>query len=160
MQFDALTVGAFSDWRLPFIVDTGTPGCNFSYVGGTDCGYQVQTKTGDTVFSELAHMFYLTLGNTPYYDADGVDPQNGWGLTNTGPFRDLVSANKIYWTSNEYPYDDTHQDDAWVFRISDGFQGSNVKGDRARRDAIEPFGINELAHGQPVECSQLGRVLG
>ncbi len=51
-----------SDWRLPFIVDTGTPGCDFGY-SGTDCGYNVQTKTGATVHNEMAHLYYVTLGN-------------------------------------------------------------------------------------------------
>lgn len=34
-------------WRLPKVLDTGTEGCDFSFAGGTDCGMNVQTKTGD-----------------------------------------------------------------------------------------------------------------
>jgi hypothetical protein len=51
-----LVVGGFGGWRLPFVVDTGMPGCDFSNFGGTDCGYNVQTKSGATVHSELAHL--------------------------------------------------------------------------------------------------------
>lgn len=35
-------------WRLPFVVDTNSPGCN-STNSGTDCGYNVQTMSGSTV---------------------------------------------------------------------------------------------------------------
>ena len=62
-----LVVGAYSDWRLPTMIDTGAPGCDFSLAGGTDCGYNMQTKTGTTVFSEMAHLYYVTLGNKAYY---------------------------------------------------------------------------------------------
>jgi hypothetical protein len=57
-----LVVGAYSDWRLPTIVDTGAPGCNESSAGGTDCGYNEQTRTGATVCSEMAHLHHAALG--------------------------------------------------------------------------------------------------
>jgi hypothetical protein len=56
-------------WRLPTVTDTGTPGCDFAYTG-TDCGYNVDTATG-----EMAHMFYTTLGDKAYYDTSGVGPK-------------------------------------------------------------------------------------
>ena len=40
-------------WRLPTVTDAGSPGCNVAY-GGTDCGFNVVTSTG-----EMAHMYYL-----------------------------------------------------------------------------------------------------
>ncbi len=61
-----LEYGGFDDWRLPTMVDTGEAGCNFSYAGGTDCGYYVQTKSGNTVYSEMAHLFYVTLDTDAY----------------------------------------------------------------------------------------------
>jgi hypothetical protein len=42
----------FNDWRPFSITDTGTPGCDAAFVG-TDCGYNVDTATG-----ELAHLWY------------------------------------------------------------------------------------------------------
>jgi hypothetical protein len=40
-----LVVGGFSGWRLPLLVDTGALGCSaFDNSGGTDCGFNVQTK--------------------------------------------------------------------------------------------------------------------
>ncbi len=57
--------GTFDDWRLPTVTDTGTPGCNFAYTG-TDCGYNVDTSTG-----EMASLFYDTLGGLASYDTSG-----------------------------------------------------------------------------------------
>ena len=64
---DTLSFGGLNDWRLPTMIDTPTAGCNFSY-GGTDCGYNVLTKDGTTVYSEMAHLLYVTLGNKPQYN--------------------------------------------------------------------------------------------
>jgi len=91
-------------WRLPTVTDTGTPGCDLFYTG-TDCGYNVNTATG-----EMAHMFYTTLGDKAYYDTSGVGPQEGWGLTNTGPFSNVQSY--YYWSATEYAPDTTI---AWGF---------------------------------------------
>lgn len=63
--------GRYSGWRLPTIIDTGAPGCDYSNAGNTDCDYNVQFKSGDptkyqagqTVYSEMAHLWYVTLGN-------------------------------------------------------------------------------------------------
>jgi hypothetical protein len=60
-----------SGWRLPTVNDTGTPGCDFAY-SGTDCGWNVQTSAGNTVNSEMAHLYYVTLGNLALNDANGL----------------------------------------------------------------------------------------
>lgn len=80
-------------WRLPTVTDTGAPGCDYAY-SGTDCGYNVDTAT-----SEMASMFYDTLGNLAYYDTSGGG-QPGWGLSNTGPFSNVQSY--IYWSATEH----------------------------------------------------------
>lgn len=52
-----LDVHGVTGWRLPSMVDLGSPGCA---QGEADCG-----STGlDLSRSELAHMYYTTLGNT------------------------------------------------------------------------------------------------
>lgn len=109
----------YSGWRLPTMVDTGTPGCNFSYTG-TDCGYNVQTgSASSTVYSEMASMFYDTLGNLAYADADGNYPQAGYGVSNTGPFSNLQSH--FYWTGLGYAPDPSK---VWSFYFtSDGNAG-------------------------------------
>jgi len=93
-----LNVGGVTGWRLPGLVDTGTPGCNGAYVG-TDCGFNV-----DTAGSEMAHMFHDVLGNASQYDTEGqlrsgtsgVD----FGLVNAGPFDNL--QNDAYWLGTPY----------------------------------------------------------
>src|SRR5215472_4613087 len=93
----ALNVGGITGWRLPAITDTGNAGCDFSAAGGTDCGYNV-----DTGSSELARMWYVTFGNlafcpagNPNCDLQGAG-QPGWGLINSGPFRNVQSEG--YWS--------------------------------------------------------------
>ena len=114
---DGLTLGGYTEWRLPTITDTGTSGCNWSITGGTDCGYNVDTAT-----SEMAHMFYSTLGNLAYYDTSGSGPQTGWGLSNTGPFSNVQS--NYYWSATEYAPDTNY---AWDFYTYSGLQPYNVK---------------------------------
>jgi hypothetical protein len=116
------TVGTtvYDDWRLPRVMDTGTPGCNIGNVG-TDCGYNVQTAAGGVVFSEYALMWYTRLGNIPYWSTTGgTNP--GWGLSNTGPFANMRST--YYWSGTEYAPDTT---DAWIFYTGTGQQFQNDK---------------------------------
>jgi hypothetical protein len=69
------SMGALSNWRLPTMTDTGTLGCNFSY-GGTDCGYHP-----DTASSEMASLFFDTLGNKALYTASNVkQTDGGWPI--------------------------------------------------------------------------------
>lgn len=116
-------------WRLPTMIDTFTPpvsgpdGCNMSFAGGTDCGFNVQTKSGDTVFSEMAHLYYVTLGNKAYCPPGNLTcspaPQQGWGLTNTGNFQNMQPSD--YWLGLELVTEATR---AWHFGLQQGFQDS------------------------------------
>jgi hypothetical protein len=121
----ALTTGGFTDWRLPTIIDSGTAGCNFSYSGGTDCGYNVQTQVGGA-FSEWADLYYTTLGNKAYCppgdDTCAGGPQSGWGLTNTAYFQNMQSG--AYWSGTEYVSPGSGS--AWRFGTTGGFQGYNA----------------------------------
>ena len=108
-----------SGWRLPTVRDIGNDGCNFGY-SGTDCGYNVDATVvaEPGVDSEMAHLFYVTLGNKAFCDTSGNCPQAGWGLTNTGPFENLQAD--IYWSGTVYaPLPDR---DAWDFDTHDGSQ--------------------------------------
>jgi hypothetical protein len=109
---DNLVVGAYSDWRLPTMVDTGTPGCSFAF-SGTDCGYNVSPST-----SELAHLYHVTLGNKSDFDTSG-GAQSGSGLSNTGPFSNVQSS--YYWSGVEYA---PSASDAWGFATFAGYQDS------------------------------------
>jgi hypothetical protein len=117
-----LVYGGYSDWRLPTIVDTGvTPGCNFAF-SGTDCGYNVQTTAGTTVYSEMASLFYDTLENKGNCSTTGTCAQPGWGLVNTGPFHNLQSY--AYWSATEYAPQTDH---AWYFNFGFGSQAEFPK---------------------------------
>lgn len=106
----------YNDWRLPTMLDTGAAGCNFAYTG-TDCGYNVQTGSAATsVYSEMASLWYDTLGNLASFDTSGNPNPPGWGLTNTGPFSNVQS--NYYWSGLEY----ASGPNAWVFRTYNGNQ--------------------------------------
>lgn len=113
-------------WRLPIITDTGTAGCDFSF-GGTDCGYNV-----DTASSEMASMYYDTLGNLSDYDTSGKY-QPGWGLTNTGPFTNLGSS--VYWSVTEHAL---YPGIAWYFTLYSGYQDHAGSTNNFRAWAVRP----------------------
>lgn len=122
-----LDVYGVKGWRLPTMIDIGKPGCNFSLSGGKDCGYNVLTKSGDLtkyekgqkVYSEMAHLFYVTLGNKAYYAPGTGDwPQPGWGLSNTGSFQNMQSS--AYWAGLEYAR--APDSAAWIFWTYSGSQ--------------------------------------
>lgn len=121
----------YSDWRLPTMIDTGTPGCNGAY-SGTDCGYNVQTVDGGTVYSEMAHMYYNNLGlkghdsPTGAYQPDfgifgnstynGIN-QNSYGQNDVGLIDNLQAY--VYWSGLEYAPNTNY---AWRFFMGDGSQ--------------------------------------
>ena len=108
----------FNDWRLPTMMDTGTLGCTDYSLPGTDCGYNVQTgSTATTVYSEMASLWYDTLGNLGYVDTSGNSNQTGWGLNNVGPFSNVQSD--YYWSGLEYA---PNVGSAWSFNANYGLQ--------------------------------------
>ncbi len=110
----------YNDWRLPTMIDNGNDGCNHSFSGGTDCGSNVLRGPGSTPpvgnQSEMASLFYDTLGNLAYYDTAGNPNQPGYGLqnvTNNGNtfYNFLPDA---YWSGLEYAPIATN---AWSFFV-------------------------------------------
>lgn len=122
----------YNQWRLPDVVDVGNDGCNNSN-NGTDCGYNVLTTDGTTVYSELASMWYDTLGNIPYVDTSGNANQPGWGPSNQGPFDPSIRADSIYsyWTGLGTHIEPGYIGTAWIFNTLFGYQsktGERVDG--------------------------------
>ena len=119
---DSLVYGGFDDWRLASVTDVGNDGCNWSFVGGTDCGFNV-----DPASSELAYMWYSILGHTAFSgltftSADGVDIlnlQSGW-----------------YWSGTEYAPDTSS---AWTFSTDTGQQGSWPKTFAQNPEYVESY---------------------
>jgi len=120
----ALSVGQHSDWRLPTLVDTGSPGCTWS-LGGTDCGYSPQTidVSSGLVYNEMAHLWFVTLGNlSPYYSGTGT-AQAGWGLTNTADFLNLIdTVERRYWQDITVAVPWGVPTQAWLFDVHNGYQ--------------------------------------
>lgn len=112
-----LKVGGVDGWRLPSVINdpaavtlSGRSCAGPISYSGSLCGFN-----SDTSQSELAHLFYVTLGNQAIFDSTGVF-QSAGGLTNTGPFSDLRSS--WYWTGTH----DSPGDFVWMFAMNSGAQ--------------------------------------
>jgi hypothetical protein len=158
-QSDALAWAAglneygITGWRLPAVIDTGAPGCDFSF-SGTDCGYNVQTKSGDTVYSEMAYLWYVELGNKALADTSGNFNQPGWGLTNTANFQNMVAS--WYWLDVPPPPSAFGPFSPDFFSIGDGSQQFDFHpGDRIFAVAVHDGYIPE-----PDSLALLGLGLG
>lgn len=111
-----LNLGGVVGWRLPLVNPGGDGSCQFAS-SGTDCGYNVNTAN-----SELAHLFYVTLGNLSTV-APGGGGQPGGGLTHTGPFSAIFEGD--YWSGKPYGPDPIQQ--AWFFNTGAGLQMNTSK---------------------------------
>jgi len=99
---ESLDYFGVTGWRLPALapLDGATYVHTFSNNGTTDVGFGTRGT-----HSELAHLYYVTLGNKGLCKPDDADPgscvvQTGWGLKNTGPFVN-VGAIAGHWTGSE-----------------------------------------------------------
>lgn len=124
----------FSSWRLPKVAPID--GVSFDYIpmndGSSDRGYNVGapgTAFAGSTASELAHLYYTTLGNIGYYDVTGAlnpcSPVYPGCLVETGPFTNLVGY--PYWIGTPY---DPNPNGAWGFSFNLGEQdayGTDLK---------------------------------
>lgn len=113
-----------SGWRLPKTKDTGAPGCDLNYTGGTDCGFNPDSSVATG--SEWAHLFYQSLGNKGLYAPGTRDAQAGFGLSNTGNFLNL-NPDGIAWSGTEYA---PEAGSAWYFEFQWGVQHFMPKDNR------------------------------
>ncbi len=103
-----------SSWRLPATVDGPYV---YGYDGTTTAGYNITS-------SEMGHLYYEELGNLGYFDTSGNYPQPGWGLNNTGDFKNLIAS--WFWSGTEYAIGPC---DAWNFGMGNGYQIKYIKTD-------------------------------
>lgn len=120
----------FDDWRLPAVVDIDSLGCTPGYSSSPfvtpDCGYVSNPST-----SELATLFYVSLGNPPRF------------VPKTGPFGSLPGG--LAWLGSQYTVPEYLLNASsiltvggwlvrepgmlewpalsWAFGMSEGFQG-------------------------------------
>lgn len=110
-----LNFNGVTGWRLPTTVDVGNDGATYTNIHqGVDYGYNITTH------SEMSHMYYVTLGNTAWYDTSGnatgcIAPD--YCLSNTGPFTNLLPH--YYWSSTEYALT---TNTSWLFMFNSGWQ--------------------------------------
>jgi hypothetical protein len=101
-----LDINGVTGWRLP-IINPGHSADTPSTIGDLD--------------SEFGHMYFVTLGNLGFCDPNfprtstGCIEQPGWGLSNTGPFSNLLA--EYYWFDTELV---VNPDDQWCFSFNNG----------------------------------------
>lgn len=158
----SLNVFGITGWRLPTMIDTGATGCEFAY-GGTDCGYNVQTIStdGKTVYNELAHLYYVTLGDEPYCNITG-DCSAGdasyapdWMLSNTGNFRNLQPY--AYWVGVAYA--PSPADLAWIFFTREGYETGEIQNGVGHVLAVRPGDVTASVP-EPQSCALALLALG
>lgn len=109
----------YSDWRLPRTWPVNGTTYNFDprTDGSTDVGVNISAP--GTVYegskgSEMANLFYNTLGNQGGYTTAGAYNPNG-GLKNAGPFQNVRNA---YWSGTDIVF----MRSAWIFNTVTGNQ--------------------------------------
>jgi len=121
----------YSDWRLPRVAPVNGTAFDYSYseTGTSDVGYNVSapgSAYAGATGSEMAHLFFNTLGNTAHYDPTTGQPQPFSGFTNSGPFQNFKES--WYWSGTEpevfSPY---YIYSAWTFMPVDGSQDAFTK---------------------------------
>lgn len=129
-----LDINGIGGWRLPTmrpIDGTTADDATGSYLGSEDRGHNVSapgTAYAGSTASELAHLFYNTLGDRSYCDPTTstattcTGPQADYGLSNTGPFHNLQAD--IYWSGTDYlPAPNA----AWTLHFGTGSQNGYFK---------------------------------
>ncbi len=131
-----------NQWRLPTLRQIAPPppyqfNLTWKYDGSSDYGSNVgapSTIYAGSTASEMAHLFYTTLGNTSIYDKKGNSTGCGLGplgcLTNAGPFKNIQTAlrpycctgSSYYWAHVPGRSWGPRGNKVWVFGFQNGIQ--------------------------------------
>lgn len=135
---DQLVYAGYSDWRLPGVAPLN--GVSFDYAGSndghTDGGWNITRPS-----SELAHMFYVSLGNQGARTSSGASSSCGASnlcLTNTGPFINLTPGYGSWYGQEFWGYG--YLGYAWAFD-SGGYQSGYLKNSISYAWAVHPGDI-------------------
>ena len=130
----------FNDWRLPTLGPINGVAFNTTNTqdGSTDIGRNISrpgTVHGTSLASEMAYLFYNSLGNVSEFNVSGVFENGcaGTCLTNTGPFVNLQSTG--YWSGLEFAPNTSR---AWFFFFDNGNQRANLKDTNFFALAVRP----------------------
>lgn len=155
--YDSVRNITYSDWRLPTMVDTGTAGCNYAN-SGTDCGFNVQTVSGSTVYSEMAHMYFNNLGLKSYYSPTGAY-QADFGIFGNGTYNGVNTSSNgqsdvglidnlqafVYWSGLESAPEPLN---AWGFYAYSGGQNRGSKDNELYAWAVRPGDVAAVPEAQ------------
>ena len=134
----SLNVNGIGGWRMPIVqpIDgtTADDVNNFAPDGSEDYGYNVSapgTLYAGSTASEMAHLFYNTLGNVAQFDTTGAQrtgtAATDWGLINTGPFNVIQPSTPgntggVYWSQTLVEGLLTNSNYHWTFQFYNGNQ--------------------------------------
>ena len=107
--FDPVRNQILTGWRLPTVgpIDGVALKRDFAFDGTSEVGINISDPK-----SELAHLFYVTLGNSA-----------NSGNLDTGPFKNVATSEHFgdwYWTSSTYPY--SSDSTRYYFDFASGMQ--------------------------------------
>lgn len=145
-----LNINGITGWRLPDVKPVNGVSFNYnsSLDGSTDLGFNITSTQ-----SELAHLYYVTLGNKAYYSPNGNE-QPGGGLTNKGPFSNLYSSYD-FWSGVEFaPW--TYG--AWAFITNTGNQVYDGKAHGLYAWAVHPGDVAAVPEPQTYAMALVGLV--
>ena len=125
-----LTIGGFSDWRLPTALNQDDSGPDTDY---------------DVTGSEMGHLFYGELGGT------APNPILSSGDPDLGLFPNL--ANDIYWSGTEYSAGTLN---AWTFLFTNGNQTTGYKGYNLYALAVRSGDVVATPVPEPTTIALLG----
>jgi hypothetical protein len=132
--YDSIRNATYTDWRLPATTDTGAPGTQCTN-SGTDCGRNVSPAS-----SEIAHLFFVSLGNLSDLTTTGASSGAREGGSNPGSTLDNLGSfinfrSNFYWSGTEYAPDTFF---AWTFDTGYGIQNVNGKTNSFFALAVRP----------------------
>ncbi|MDD5367412.1 MAG: hypothetical protein PHR30_18920 [Gallionellaceae bacterium] len=144
---DSVNNITYDNWRLP----AADPVNGSSYVFNSSLNFTGNYDSGFNITSpnnEMAHLFYVTLGNPGYKDTNGVltgcyDASTSKCLDNTGPFKYLQADG--YWAEPQLGVDGMGVPYVFQFYFQVGSQISNPGSMSMRALAVSPGDIGIAA---------------